>query len=282
MRDKSFVLALIRFTNLFGIPECTYSDNARSFVAGHNIVKKYLTSVEFQDRFGTFDIKHLTIPLHALWMGSVWERMIKTIKMCLCKAVGRKAVEFYDRLTLPSDLQNAINSCPLTYRCSSDMGIDIIALVNFISPYIKEGLILINAEDESSTFFNHPSNSDIVSSLRIKDDILQRFHRFFYDEYLLSLQERCKNFYQCDFENKSKLDDIVLIKNPSKTRPYWPLGRDLNLNIGGDGNVRSVKLKRETGVTILNQLNTFTLWNYPLHTTVQLGMQSSLFGCIRH
>ena len=33
MSAKSFVLALIRFTNLFGIPECIYSDNARSFVA---------------------------------------------------------------------------------------------------------------------------------------------------------------------------------------------------------------------------------------------------------
>ena len=155
---KSFVLALIRLTNLFGIPECIYSDNARSIVTGCNIVRKYLISVEFQDRFGTFEVKHLTIPLYAPWMGSVWERMIKTVKLCLYKPVGRKAVEFYDPLTLFSDIQNAINSRPLTYRGSSDMGINIIAPVNFISPYIKEGLIVRIAEDESSTFFNPPSN----------------------------------------------------------------------------------------------------------------------------
>ena len=40
MDAKSFVLALIRFTKLFGIPEYVYSDNARSFVSGCNIVKK--------------------------------------------------------------------------------------------------------------------------------------------------------------------------------------------------------------------------------------------------
>ena len=139
---KSSMLALIRFTNLFGIPECIYCDNARFFVAGSNIVKKYLTFVDFQDRFETFEIKHLTILLYAPWMGSVWEQMVKTIKLCLYKTVGGKAVEFHDLMTLLSDIQNAINSCPLTYSCSSDMGIDIIAPVNFISPYIKEGLIL--------------------------------------------------------------------------------------------------------------------------------------------
>ena len=62
--------------------------------------------------------------------------------------------------------------------------------------------------------------------------------------YLLSQQEQCKYLYQCDFENKTKVGDIVLIKNPAKTRPYWPLGRVLSLNIGDDGNVRSMNLKK--------------------------------------
>ena len=166
--------------------------------------------------------------------------MTKTIKLCLYKAVGKKAVEFYDLLTLLSDIQNAINSRPLAYRYFSDMGIDVIASINFISPYIKEGLILGMAGDESSTFFNPLSNSESVSSFRIRDDMLQRFHRLFYDKYLLSLREQCKDLYQCDFENKMKFGDIKILQ---KIRPYWPLGRVLNLNIGDDGNVRSVNLK---------------------------------------
>ena len=66
-------------------------------------------------------------------------------------------------------------------------------------------------EDESSTFFNPPCNSKIVSSLRIRDDMLQKFHRFFY-EYFLSFREQFKDLYQCNFENKIKLGDIALIK----------------------------------------------------------------------
>ena len=253
MSDKSFVLALILFTNLFGIPECIFRDNARSFVAGCNIVKKYLTSVEFHDRFGTFEIKHFTILLYAQLMGSVWEQMIKTIKLNLYKAVGRKAVEFYDLLTLFSDMQNVINSRLLTYRCSSDMETDIIAPVNFISPYIKERLILRMDEDESSTFFNSSSNSENVSSLRIRDDMLD-VSAPFYDEYLLRLGEQCKDLYQCEFENKMKVGDIELIKNPAKTRPYWRFGRVLSLNIGDDGNVRFVNQKKGDGSKLIHSI----------------------------
>ena len=95
------------------------------------------------------------------------------------------------------------------------MWIDIIAPVDFISPYIKEGLILRMDEDESSTFLNPPSNSEIVSSLQIRDDMLQRFNCLFL------WQEQFKDLYQCDSKNEIKVGDIMLIKNPAKTRLYW-------------------------------------------------------------
>ena len=36
------------------------------------------------------------------------------------------------------------------------------------------------AEEESSISLNPPSNLEIVSSLRIRDDMLQRFHRLIF------------------------------------------------------------------------------------------------------
>ena len=67
-----------------------------------------------------------------------------------------------------------------------------------------------------------------------------------YESAVLWLKELCKDLYQCDFENK-KVGDIVLIKIMLKTRSYWHLGRVLSLNIGDDGNVRSVNLKKGDG-----------------------------------
>ena len=102
--------------------------------------------------------------------------MIKTIKLCLYKSIRRNVIAYCDLLTLVSDIQKAINSHPLTYRCS-DIGLDIIAPVNFISPYIKEELMLKAAEDESTTFTNPPSNSEVVNSLQLRDHLLQKFTR---------------------------------------------------------------------------------------------------------
>ena len=42
-----------------------------------------------------------------------------------------------------------------------------------------------------------------------------------------------------DFNNKIQINDVVLIKNPAKTRPFWKLGRVTELFQGNDGNIRS-------------------------------------------
>ena len=126
MTTKSVVLAFIRFSNLYGVPEYLYSDNARSFIAGCNVVGKLLDSPDYRGRFGSLEMKHLTTPMYSPWMGSVWEWMIRTMKSCLFKAIGRSKLQYHALLTHLSDIQNAINSRPLTYRSSSDSGLDII------------------------------------------------------------------------------------------------------------------------------------------------------------
>merc|ERR1712055_323282 len=64
--------------------------------------------------------------------------------------------------------------------------------------------------------------------------------------------------------NKVKINDIVLIKNPSRPRPYWLLGRVVQLFPGDDGNVRSVQVRRGDG-----QVQTHSLKHlYPLKLTL--------------
>ncbi|CAL4085627.1 unnamed protein product [Meganyctiphanes norvegica] len=85
MTTGQFVMAIIRFTNEHGIPSHIYSDNAKSFLMGVNHVSTVLASSEFSEHFSLFNIKHITIPLYAPWIGATWERMIKTVKTCLQK-----------------------------------------------------------------------------------------------------------------------------------------------------------------------------------------------------
>ena len=52
---------------------------------------------------------------------------------CLFKQVGRKSVEYFEFFILLSDVQNAINSQSLTYRCSEDAKLVIITPNTFTS-----------------------------------------------------------------------------------------------------------------------------------------------------
>ena len=81
---------------------------------------------EFNEHFQVYNIKHIRIPLYVVWVGSTWESMIRTIKSRLYITIGRSRINYFDLLTVISDIQNAINSRSLTYRCSSDSNLEII------------------------------------------------------------------------------------------------------------------------------------------------------------
>ena len=69
----AFVHALIRFSNIYGAPSYIYSDNARSFNAalgGGDIVEHHVHSTDFENKFRSYQIKHIKIPLHSPWVGS--------------------------------------------------------------------------------------------------------------------------------------------------------------------------------------------------------------------
>ena len=89
MSTAEFVLAFVRFVNRYGIPLAVYSDNAKSFQQAGGIIKNLLSSSEFEEKFRTASISHKSIPVYAAWYGAAWERMIKTVKECFAKVIGR-------------------------------------------------------------------------------------------------------------------------------------------------------------------------------------------------
>ena len=127
MSSHSFILTLLRFTNIYGIPSYIYNDNARSFISGCNLVEEAFACSEFSENFQIYNIKHIRIPIYSTWVGSTWERLIRVVKSCLYKTVGRSRIKYFDLITIISDIQNAINSRPLTYR-NSDSNLEVITL----------------------------------------------------------------------------------------------------------------------------------------------------------
>ena len=244
---EQFVLALVRFCNVYGIPEAIYSDNALSFVSGALVMQEVFTSDEFKSAFGTHSIKHIKIPLGAPWVGSVWERCIRTVKTCLRKAIGRQKLDYFRLTTVLSDIQSAVNQRPLTYRCSDDFGLEVISPSNFLNPYVENSLLIKNPKGLLS---NTKARKVLIESLETRDSLLENFKEIWYNEYLLGLRDSYKDLHDSKFVNQVRVGDIVLLKNiqPSviKKRQHWSLARVLELIYGSDGKVRSVKLLKGT------------------------------------
>ena len=265
MSTKSFIQALIRFINSYGVPSCIYSDNARSFISAfeNNIIQYHVDSNEFKTNFQTFNIKHKRIPLFAPWIGAIWERMIRVIKSCIYKSVGRNKLNYFDLFTLISDIKCAINNRPLTYRCSNDNDLEIITPNSFLRPNTNNNFNF-EANIETGIDVEPPSRTELIETLEIRDEVLNKFKKLWYEDYLISLRESSRDLHQLEYVNKIKINDVVLIKNPAKTRPYWLLGRVTELICGEDGKVRIVKLKRGDGENVTHSIKHL----YPMELSV--------------
>jgi hypothetical protein len=265
MSTEHFLLAFRRFCNMYIVPDFLYSDNAKSFIKGGNMLKNCLKSDEFQQELTNHNIKHVRIPLYAAWVGSAWERLIRVLKSCMYKVIGKETLTYFELFTILSSIKQAINSRPLTYVTSSEPE-EVITPNSFLKLNGNNSLIL--KETLSDDVWDRETiQSRLEKSLALQDKLFVNFRQMWYENYLLSLREYSRDLYQCSFENKIKVGDIVLVKHPFKSRPFWNMGRVLEVMIGYDNNIRFVKVKLSNGEVATHAINHL----YPLELNITQG-----------
>ena len=96
---------------------------------------------------------------------------------------------------------------------------EIITPNGFIKRNVNAGLLL-ELDDRNIWDSDSPSQSDVVSSIQTCDNMVSRFRELWYESYLLSMREQCKDLHEIDFINHIKVNDVVLVKNLAKPGPY--------------------------------------------------------------
>jgi hypothetical protein len=244
MSTKSVLYSLQRFSNLYGVPSQIYTDGFTSFVKGSEYLRRALVSDDFSEFMRKGNIKAIQIPTYSGWVGTLWERLIKTVKQALNKAIGKSRLNYYEMLTLLSSIQNAVNGRPLTYQSNE---VDVIPLTpnSFLKLHCNKNLIFKESLEQPDTYL--PNQDELTRSLATQMQIFDNFKTLWYTSYLTSLRENSRNIYQDEWVNRININDIVLIKNPIKPRIFWSLGRITALYTGDDGKIRSVQLKTGNG-----------------------------------
>lgn len=267
MSAKAFLMAFQRFSNLYGVCEVIYSDNAKTFLIGGKAIEESLNSNEFEEHMRCNNIIHKTLPLYSPWMGAAWERLIRVIKSCLYKSIGRAKLSYFDLLTLLSNIQNSINSRPLTYM-SADKDIVPLTPNTFLKIHSNSSVAIKMSDDDPLWSQSTPAHEKLNESCRIISEKFNHFRTIWYESYLLGLREYSRDLFQSDWVNRVKIGDVVLIKSPNKIRPFWKMGKILRLYTGNDNRIRSVQIKRGDGQIL----------NYPINLLFPLEISVSHSG----
>ncbi|XP_054720923.1 uncharacterized protein LOC129230545 [Uloborus diversus] len=118
MTTDSFLLALRRFLARRGNCKVRYSDNAKTFKRAKKEIEDLskIISDKLLSQFLTKErIVWKNIVERAAWWGGFYERLVKSVKDCLRKIVGKTLLNFEEMSTLLTEIETVLNLRPLTY-----------------------------------------------------------------------------------------------------------------------------------------------------------------------
>ena len=234
---ESFIRAFRRFCARRGLPSRILSDNAKTFKSAAKEVKTLLRSPRFNEHFSCKGVQWEFIIERAPWQGGMWERLIRSTKRCLRKNVGRALLKFAELRTVLVEIENVINSRPLTYIYDDEEGVN----------YPLTPSQLINGRNLA--MLPNDGHYEIVSTheslskrARYHRKVLSHFIKKWQREYLLNLLEahRPKG---ANKEPSINVGDVVLLRDEQTKRNFWKLCRVVELLESKDGSVRAAKVQ---------------------------------------
>ena len=233
LEGDAFLNAFRRFVARRGSPRKVYSDNGTNFVAGERELRKEFMR-HARNTLTTYgaghEIEWVFIPPHAPHMGGVWERMVGIVKRVL-RGVTKGAVRLTDEIlgTLLCEVEAIVNGRPLT-KLSEDP-----ADLSVLTP---SHLLLLRAPSSLPPCV--PSDNAYRHRWKYVQHLASEFWKRFVREYLPDLNQRRK---WGDKERNFAVGDLVLVQQPGLPRGLWPLAIVEEVEISGDGAVRSVVVR---------------------------------------
>ncbi|XP_065062963.1 uncharacterized protein LOC135689604 [Rhopilema esculentum] len=234
---ESFLRAFRRFAARRGLPSLLVSDNAKTFKSASKDVKHLLRSPRLGESLEKKGVKWQFIVDRSPWQGGAWERLIRSVKRCLKKVIGRSYLTQIELNTILTEVEAVINSRPITYVYDDTDGIS----------YPLTPCQLINGRNLSllpqDRYYEMLSTYEVLSKrAKYHKTLLQQFTKRWKKEYLTGIMEAYRPKDKRE-EPVISVGDIVLLKDDDKKRTFWKLCKILELIVGTDGSVRSAKIQ---------------------------------------
>ena len=239
MTAQTFLRSLRRFTARRGTPAKMVSDNAKTFKSASVSIANTLRSLEVKKFLGVNRIEWQFNLEKAPWQGGAFERMIKSAKRCLRKAIGKSGLSFDELLTLVIEVEGVLNSRPLTYVYDTDV-------TEPLTPsHLLVGYRILSLPDTSLS--DDPADDYSPGKISRRSAHLARtldhFWRRWKREYLLELREFHRTGQRGGGSCELRPGEVVTVYDENHPRGMWRLGRVESLLPGTDGRVRGVSVR---------------------------------------
>ena len=232
-------MAFRRFASRRGLPSMLISDNAKTFRSASREIQALLRSQDVLGHLANNRVTWTFIVERAPWWGGFSERLIKLIKRCLKKIVGRSTLTLEELNTVLIEIEAVINARPITYVYDDEESVSY--------PLTPSQLISgrqITPMPNNEHFEIVSTNNILTKRAKHQKRVLQQFTCQWRREYLLSLRENatCKSKSKSNRANIS-VGDIVLVKLDSTKRAFWKIARVEELLESKDGRIRAARVK---------------------------------------
>ncbi|XP_066928644.1 uncharacterized protein [Clytia hemisphaerica] len=205
--------------NRRGIPEEIFSDKGSTFTAEN--VQNFVTNCQIRWKFSLEK---------APWFNGFTERLVKSVKTCLNKALNNKTLKYDEFLSLLIEIERTINNRPLTFIYDE--------LTE--EPLTPNHLLYGKRLGRNTNTTN--DNSDSFELSENTKQAIEHFWKRWKTEFLLELRETHKKLARKNSSEMINENDIVLINEENVKRNDWRKGRVSKLLRGRDGKVRGAEL----------------------------------------
>ena len=239
LTTEAFLRCMKRFIARRGMPHQMLSDNGRTFEAAASQIKAIVSHPEVKSYLAGIGVQWTFNLPKAPWWGGVFERMVKAVKRCLRKSIGRAKLSLDELTTALVEVEAVLNSRPLTYLSTDD-------LEEPLTPsHLLVGRRLLDMPDH---ICDKPEEFEATPDLLTKrarhlEQTVTHFWRRWKKEYLLELRESHRYHRGKSDAKQIEIDDVVVIHDEDHPRSFWRLGRIKELVVGQDGIARGAILQ---------------------------------------
>ncbi|GBM47722.1 hypothetical protein AVEN_16318-1 [Araneus ventricosus] len=235
-----------RFISRKGNCRVMYSDNAKTFKKSNREleeISKILLHDNFHDFICNQKITWKFIVERGAWWGGFYERLVKSVKECLRKVLGRALLSFEELSTILTEVEAVLNSRPLTYVYNDLREPLPLQPVQFLNFARSDSTLPINFKEIIAAGSSRPS---LIKRKKYQDLLAKQLWSKWKKQYIMDLRN-AHALKNPNPQQNIKIDDVVLIEGDNKSKLLWKLGRVIEVFPGRDGGVRSCLLKTSDG-----------------------------------